>query len=61
MDISLARQDPGYLGMLADVPFSAVADTVLLPISTAAYVLSLTREPYDIIPVERDNELTHDK
>jgi uncharacterized protein YceK len=50
MDVMCAMERPADLPLLADIPFSAAADTLLLPLATTGYIVSLARkgEPPDL-------------
>jgi uncharacterized protein YceK len=44
MDVMGAMESPANIPLLVDVPFSAAADTVLLPLAATSYVASLARK-----------------
>jgi hypothetical protein len=44
MDVMGAIERPSNLPLLADVPFSAAADTLMLPLATTSYIASLARK-----------------
>jgi uncharacterized protein YceK len=50
LDVMAPLENPINLPLLADIPFSAAADTLLLPLATTAYIVSLARkaEPPDL-------------